>query len=682
METAKIKVSVIIPVYNAEVYLAGCIESVLSQGLDEIEVICIDDGSTDGSLRLLQAYAKRDSRVRIIAQANQGAGPARNAGIAAAAGEYLAFLDADDCYEPQALAAAYEWAAKRDLDLLLSGAIYSDPLGRPFAQEPIDEIPLGGAEIFSSEDVPGYLFQIASCNTWNKLYKREFVNRHNLEFQAVKTANDLAFVYSAMACARRISVFDMPLVNHRVLREGNLQSIKKSTPMDFLEALLLLKQRIQEAGLWTLLRQSYLNCALYHCGYNYRTLDTSGKRTLRKNAPKLYELLELDIHPKQYYYDETDYEIIGKLITPSGRKEALMFARLKNLLKRILPPPVNAFNREIRSLRRYMRELDAGAESRQKQQQKSGEALAEKLLEKIEILEETQSVILEKLLQLERENQCLSEKIQRISDIAIMQDHIKDHVLENRKVLNTLEEKIEEAGNLMPQIYKKSVENGAHISEALWSEIFNNVIANSTWLHDAAFAAGRWAVGYPYLYAMYRVLNEARPKRILELGLGQSTKMISQYAAATEGVEHIIVESDPNWIDFFKQSVELSKTSKIVQLEYEMTAYKEAKYVRVFKGFKDLFMRGNFDFISLDAPYSADMKQYARIDILSILPEGLSDNFVIMMDDCHRIGEARTLIEIEKVLQENRLPYKRGNYSGIKDCVLLCAEHMKFLSTM
>ena len=235
----------------------------------------------------------------------------------------------------------------------------------------------------------------------------------------------------------------------------------------------------------------------------------------------------------------------------------------------------------------------------------------------------------------------------------------------------------------MPQIYKKSVENGAHISEALWSEIFNNVIANSTWLHDAAFAAGRWAVGYPYLYAMYRVLNEARPKRILELGLGQSTKMISQYAAATEGVEHIIVESDPNWIDFFK----LAKVYIFTQSAKPIAAMAWfcrhfAKYVRVFKGFKDLFMRGNFDFISLDAPYSADMKQYARIDILSILPEGLSDNFVIMMDDCHRIGEARTLIEIEKVLQENRLPYKRGNYSGIKDCVLLCAEHMKFLSTM
>lgn len=409
---AKIKVSVIIPVYNAEVYLAGCIESVLSQGLDEIEVICVDDGSTDGSLRLLLAYAKRDSRVHVIAQANQGAGPARNAGIAAAAGEYLAFLDADDCYEPQALAAAYEWAAKRDVDLLLSGAIYSDPMGRPFSQEAIDRLLLGGAEIFSAEDVPCFLFQITSCNAWNKLYKREFLKRHNLEFQAVKTANDLAFVYSAMAYAQRISVFDTPLVNHRMLREGNLQSVKKSTPMDFLEALLLLKQKIQDAGFWALLGQSYLNCALYHCVYNYQTLDASGKRTLREQAQKLYELLELGIHPQSYYYDGTDYETICRLIVPSGGKEILMFERLKDLLKRIFPPPVNAFNREIRSLRRYMRELNAGLESRQRQQHRAEEERSGRLLEKLEALEQKQSAILERLIKLEEEKQDLKKKME------------------------------------------------------------------------------------------------------------------------------------------------------------------------------------------------------------------------------------------------------------------------------
>ena len=103
----EVKVSVIIPVYNVEKYLRECIDSILNQTLHELELICVDDGSTDGSLEILQAYEKKDNRVTVLTQHNQGAGAARNKGLQIAKGEYLSFLDADDFFAPGMLEEAY-----------------------------------------------------------------------------------------------------------------------------------------------------------------------------------------------------------------------------------------------------------------------------------------------------------------------------------------------------------------------------------------------------------------------------------------------------------------------------------------------------------------------------------------------------------------------------------------------
>ena len=89
-----------------------------------------------------------------------------------------------------------------------------------------------------------------------------------------------------------------------------------------------------------------------------------------------------------------------------------------------------------------------------------------------------------------------------------------------------------------------------------------------------------------------------------------------------------------------------------------------------------------FDFIVVDAPLGGDMKEYARIDILSILPECLCDNFVILVDDANRSGEKKTLSEIERVLRENNIEYARGNYSGQKDTVLICNKNNSFLTSL
>lgn len=125
-----IKVSVIIPVYNSQKFIGGCLQQVLAQSLREIEIVCVDDGSTDDSADVTAQTAQRDSRVKLIRQENAGPGPARNAGIAAATGEFVTFLDADDRYSSDDyLRVLYEGAVDNGVDV--SGAcFYNDHAGR------------------------------------------------------------------------------------------------------------------------------------------------------------------------------------------------------------------------------------------------------------------------------------------------------------------------------------------------------------------------------------------------------------------------------------------------------------------------------------------------------------------------------------------------------------------------
>ena len=255
-----------------------------------------------------------------------------------------------------------------------------------------------------------------------------------------------------------------------------------------------------------------------------------------------------------------------------------------------------------------------------------------------------------------------SDKLARVSD-GLNDDNIKN---------------IEQ----LADIRNTSLVMGRDISEAVWAEIYNSTITKSRWLKDKAFSPGRWAVGYPYLYVMYRILNEVQPQNILELGLGQSTKMIGQYTSYYKRVHHQVVEHDPEWIDFFKKNYSLSERTKLIQLNREFVPYKEAEKVRVFKDFSQTFKGQKFDFISIDAPLGGDMKEYARIDVLQMIPACLAEDFIIMIDDCERSGEKRTVMEMERVLQENQILYRKGKYSGKKDCIVIAANALKFVCSM
>ena len=221
-----------------------------------------------------------------------------------------------------------------------------------------------------------------------------------------------------------------------------------------------------------------------------------------------------------------------------------------------------------------------------------------------------------------------------------------------------------------------------HLSEILFAEVYSTTTIENCWLENRTFSPGRMAIGYNCLYPLYRILDEMKPKSILEIGLGQSTRMTSQYVISNEETRHIVIENDKSWVEFFKSNVDVSTRTDMIVLDVEMIPYKEVEEVRVYKDFSKTLMGKKFDLIFVDAPVGGDMKRYSRIDILGILPDCLEKDFVILVDDCHRAGERRTVTEIEKCLQAHNISYKRGCYKGVKDTYIICSESCKFFATL
>lgn len=138
--------------------------------------------------------------------------------------------------------------------------------------------------------------------------------------------------------------------------------------------------------------------------------------------------------------------------------------------------------------------------------------------------------------------------------------------------------------------------------EITYAEIFKSTIEDSKWMTNKTFSPGRWAVGYQVLYVLYRILNEIRPQTILEIGLGQSTRMIAQYVEASPEVYHRVVEHDSSWIDFFSKQYALSPRSQIVQLDWDFINYNGAANVRCYRDFSAQFNDQRFDLILIDGP--------------------------------------------------------------------------------
>ena len=182
------KISVIVPVYNSEKYLPRCLDSIVNQTLEDIEIICVDDGSTDNSSKILQQYAARDKRIKFISQENQGLSITRNNGMALARGQYLSFTDSDDWIAADMYAKLYAEAERTNADIVQCGYYkYNDKIEKEVLERPL-----------ISNDFCSVLNNIKKCYAWNKIWKKEFLQHNNLSFYPKIFYEDLLFNIQAL----------------------------------------------------------------------------------------------------------------------------------------------------------------------------------------------------------------------------------------------------------------------------------------------------------------------------------------------------------------------------------------------------------------------------------------------------------------------------------------------------
>lgn len=324
-----IKVSVIIPVYNTGEYLKQCLDSVLGQTLKEIEILCVDDGSTDGSGDVLEEYAQKDNRVKVYHQQNKFAGCARNLGLRHAAGKYLVFWDADDFFDLQALEKLYNKCEEDRADVCFCG-------GNRMAND-TGQIYRTGIYVirkwlpdvrpFSKADIPEYIFNIATNNPWNKMFLREFVMKHSLEFQPLRQANDAYFTMMAMFLAERITVVEDPLVTYRMDNKNSLTGAASNNRYCVTEALRAVSKKLKEYPEFDeKVQQSFANKALGVLLYSLRTQwDIQAYQELF-DLYKTKLLSEFDIsgHEESYIYGEQRQEEL-RLMLQSDYSQFLLY---------------------------------------------------------------------------------------------------------------------------------------------------------------------------------------------------------------------------------------------------------------------------------------------------------------------------------------------------------------------
>lgn len=319
------KVSVIIPIYNAAEFLEECLDSVLAQTLTDIEVICVNDGSPDNSLDILREYEKKDSRVKVIDQENQGAGAARNHGMAVARGEYLSFLDSDDFFDKDMLKEAYEAAHACEADVCVFAAdlfnhttkTYRDctwafrkhlfPDRNPFS--PLDE------------DVRDNIFRMFNGWPWDKLFRREFVERIGLQYQNLRTTNDMFFVFIGLARAKKVITVDKILAHQREEVKTSLSRTREKSWNCFYTALLAMQEELKKRRLYDRLERAFVNWALNFSLWQLNTMQG-------EVFPKTYNLLkkegfeQFDItrHDRSYFYSQKEYDQFLRVFTTPFEK--------------------------------------------------------------------------------------------------------------------------------------------------------------------------------------------------------------------------------------------------------------------------------------------------------------------------------------------------------------------------
>ncbi len=311
-----VKISIVLPVYNVANYLRKCLDSLVNQTFEDFEVICVNDGSTDLSLGILEGYSLTDSRFKIITQENQGLSGARNTGIQHVQGDYILFVDSDDWLEETALEQLYEHVEGFNSDITMFKFKYYNENSSEFSEGPFTNLEVIDPSFFTGNfyymDVLDIIFKISHA-PFNKLYKTSFLKDMDAQFLYGSYYEDLEFFYKVFLKAKKVSVLPEYLYFYRI-RDESISTSGDEGSFDIFNVLETTKQNLIDNDIYDRVKDEWLMFIIVNLKYVYlRLKDNLKDQFIQEMKDKFdeYELGDVVFNENWHYEDRAFYESIN-----------------------------------------------------------------------------------------------------------------------------------------------------------------------------------------------------------------------------------------------------------------------------------------------------------------------------------------------------------------------------------
>ena len=295
-------ISILVPCYNVEKYLHQCIDSIIRQTYTNLEIICLNDGSTDTTLDILKEYRKKDDRIIVVDKPNSGYGATMNTGLRMAKGKYVGIVESDDYIEPEMYGTLCSAAEKDGLDITRCCFIERNEITHTDRIETFSYVKDGG-KVFRPIDIPSSL--MIKPSIWTGLYNLDFLKKNEIFFLETPGASyqDTSFSFKALAMARKVRFLPEALHNYRINSSSSVSSPGKVFCVCDEEA--EIRRYIKERGLYERLKEVMAFRAFSSYKWNYKRLPTANlKRSFIKRWSKELRLLFKEKSITRQYFSE------------------------------------------------------------------------------------------------------------------------------------------------------------------------------------------------------------------------------------------------------------------------------------------------------------------------------------------------------------------------------------------
>ena len=292
------KFSVIIPVYNVEKYLEECLNSVINQTLKDIEIICINDGSTDNSLKILEEYAQKDDRFVILNQENQGQGIARNKAIDIAKGEYISFVDPDDWIELDALEKLYNYFKETNAEVIQFDYTKYIESSNKYRRNNIKanllnkyNYDISKTNTYSCFDIKGEFYSFAGVMLWNKAYSTAYLRLNNIKCAPNGHGEDHLLALMAVLCTPKVYFLDESLYFYRI-RFGSSIHAGSYGNLCVFDNVKLFRDFLIKKGIFDAFEKEYREYMFIHVKYHYHGMPIDGQEEYKRRAKEMLTKVE------------------------------------------------------------------------------------------------------------------------------------------------------------------------------------------------------------------------------------------------------------------------------------------------------------------------------------------------------------------------------------------------------